>query len=82
MANAATLLAEAGSRLEDVVKIVVYLTDPCYREPVYQVIGRWLRSVHPVSTGIVVVALARPEWLVEIDITAVIPTGRTEEDGP
>jgi enamine deaminase RidA (YjgF/YER057c/UK114 family) len=28
--------------------------------------------VHPVSTGLVVTALARPEWLVEIDATAVI----------
>ena len=27
----------------------------------------------PVSTGIVVTALARPEWVVEIDATAVIP---------
>lgn len=37
--------------------------------------GRWLRGVHPVSTGIVVHALARPEWLVEIDATAVLSTG-------
>jgi len=27
--------------------------------------------VHPVSTGVVVSAMARPEWLVEIDVTAV-----------
>ena len=45
--------------------------DPAYREPAYQVIGRWLKGVHPVSTGVVVSALARPEWLVEIDVTAV-----------
>jgi enamine deaminase RidA (YjgF/YER057c/UK114 family) len=36
-------------------------------------VGRWLKGVFPVSTGIVVSALARPEWLVEIDATAVIP---------
>lgn len=76
MANVAQLLEEAGSRLEDVCKIVVYLTDPRYREPVYRVIGRWLRGVHPVSTGLVVTALARPEWVVEIDVTAVIPDER------
>ena len=73
MANIAMLLEEAGSRLEDIVKIVVYLTDIRYREPVYQVMGRWLKGVYPVSTGIVVTALARPEWVVEIDATAVIP---------
>lgn len=73
MANIATLLAEAGSSLEHVVKVVVYLVDVRYREPVYRVMGRWLKGVHPVSTGIVVSALARPEWLVEIDATAVTP---------
>ena len=78
MANVAQLLGESGSRLEDIVKIVVYLVDPRYREPVYRVVGRWLKGIHPVSTGVVVVALARPEWLVEIDVTAVVPSGRGE----
>jgi enamine deaminase RidA (YjgF/YER057c/UK114 family) len=72
MANIGLLLEEAGSRVEDVCKVVVYLVDPRHREPVYRVIGRWLKGVHPVSTGVVVSALARPEWLVEIDVTAVI----------
>ncbi len=79
MANIAMLLEEAGSALEDIVKVVVYLTDIRYREPVYQVMGRWLKGVFPVSTGVVVTALARPEWLVEIDATAVIPESRVEE---
>jgi enamine deaminase RidA (YjgF/YER057c/UK114 family) len=72
MSNIARLLEEAGSSLEEVCKIVVYLTDPRYREPVYRVVGKWLKGVHPVSTGLVVSGLARPEWLVEIDATAVI----------
>jgi enamine deaminase RidA (YjgF/YER057c/UK114 family) len=66
------VLDEAGSKLQDIVKVTVYLIDIRYREPVYQVMGRWLKGVHPVSTGLVVSALARPEWLVEIDATAVI----------
>jgi enamine deaminase RidA (YjgF/YER057c/UK114 family) len=73
MANIEVLLREAGSELSHIVKVVVYLVDPRYREPVYRVMGRWLKGVHPVSTGLVVSALARPEWLVEIDATAVIP---------
>src|SRR5262249_24339935 len=72
MSNIARLLQESGSRLEEVCKIVIYLTDIRYREAVYAVVGRWLKGVHPVSTGLVVEALARPEWLVEIDATAVI----------
>jgi enamine deaminase RidA (YjgF/YER057c/UK114 family) len=79
MANVAQLLKEAGAEIEDIVKIVIYLVDPRYREPVYRVVGRWLKGVYPVSTGLVVTALARPEWLVEIDVTAVIANGRTED---
>ena len=75
MANIAMLMAEAGGTLADIVKVVVYLTDIRYREPVYRVMGRWLKGVHPVSTGLVVSALARPEWLVEIDATAVLSDG-------
>jgi enamine deaminase RidA (YjgF/YER057c/UK114 family) len=71
MTNIDLLLREAGSLLQDIVKVTVYLVDPRYREPVYRVMGRWLKGVYPVSTGLVVSALARPEWLVEIDATAV-----------
>jgi enamine deaminase RidA (YjgF/YER057c/UK114 family) len=80
MANIAMLLEEAGSSLQDIVKIVVYLTDIRYREPVYQEMGRWLKGVFPVSTGIVVTALARPEWVVEIDATAVISNAVGESE--
>lgn len=69
--NIDLLLREAGSSLQEIVKVTVYLVDPRYREPVYLAMGRWLKGVHPVSTGIVVSALARPEWLVEIDAIAV-----------
>jgi len=73
MANVAMLLKEAGAELEHITKITIYLIDPRYREAVYRVVGKWLKGVYPVSTGIVVSALARPEWLVEIDVIAVIP---------
>ena len=66
MQNIAMLLEEAGSCMDHVCRIVVYLTDIRYREAVYQEMGKWLKGVHPCSTGIVVPALARPEWVVEI----------------
>lgn len=76
MANIKMLLEESGSELGDIAKITIYLVDIRYRESVYLVMGKWLKGVHYVSTGIVVTALARPEWLVEIDVTAVIPDSR------
>ena len=76
MANIELLLGEAGARLEDICRITIYLTDIRFREPVYRTIGRRLKGVFPVSTGLVVDALARPEWVVEIEATAVIPADR------
>ncbi len=73
MVNVATLLREAGSDISHICKLVIYIVDPAYRGDVYREVGRHLKGVYPVSTGVVVTALARPEWLVEIDVTAVIP---------
>jgi enamine deaminase RidA (YjgF/YER057c/UK114 family) len=73
MRNVQQLLEEAGSELAHVCKIVVYITDRAYRGAVYQELGRWLKGVYPVSTGLIVQGLAKPEWVVEVDVTAVIP---------
>ncbi len=73
MRCAKILLEEAGSRLDHVCKVTIYLVDRAHREPVYQVVGRWLKGVFPVSTGLIVQGFAKPEFLMEIDIDAVIP---------
>ena len=73
MQNIRQLVTEAGGEMAHVVKIVVYITDIRHREAVYRTMGEYIKGVHPVCTGLVVQALARPEWLVEIDATAVIP---------
>jgi enamine deaminase RidA (YjgF/YER057c/UK114 family) len=68
LSNLATLLQEAGSGLDDVAKITVYISDRAYRAAVYPIVGKHFRDIHPVSTGIIVQALARPEILFEIDV--------------
>jgi len=73
MQNIRQLIEESGGTMDHIVKIVVYITDVRHREAVYRTMGEYIRGVYPVSTGLVVQALARPEWLVEIDATAVIP---------
>lgn len=76
MKNVAQLLKEAGSCLEDIVKTTTYIVDPRFREPVYREVGKWLKGVYPISTGLVVAGLAQPEWLMEIDVIAVVPEER------
>ena len=73
MQNIRQLIEEAGGSMEHLVKVVVYITDVRHREAVYRTMGEYIKGVYPVSTGLVVTALARPSWLVEIDGTAVIP---------
>lgn len=73
MQNIKQLIEEAGGEMAHLVKVVVYITDVRHREDIYRTMGEYIKDVHPVSTGLVVQALARPEWLVEIDGTAVIP---------
>jgi enamine deaminase RidA (YjgF/YER057c/UK114 family) len=73
MQNIKQLIEEAGGTMAHLVKVVVYVTDVRNREAVYRTMGEYIKGVHPVSTGVCVTALARPDWLVEIDATAVIP---------
>ena len=73
MQNIRQLVEECGGEMAHVTKLVVYLTDVRHRESVYRTMGEYIKGVFPVCTGLTVVALARPEWLVEIDATAVIP---------
>jgi enamine deaminase RidA (YjgF/YER057c/UK114 family) len=74
MKNIAQLINEAGGEIKHLVKLVVYITDIKNREDVYKTIGQYTKGVYPVSTGLVVNSLARPEWLVEVDAIAVIPS--------
>jgi enamine deaminase RidA (YjgF/YER057c/UK114 family) len=76
MRNVKVLLEEQGSCLDDICKITVYLVDRGYRDAVYRSIGQWLKGVFPVSTGLIIDGLARPEYLMEIDVFAVIPEER------
>ena len=76
MKNVKQLLEEAGSCLDHVCKITIFLTSREIREVVYRTVGKWLKGVFPVSTGVIVAGLAKPEWLLEVDVIAVIP----EED--
>lgn len=71
--NILLLLAEAGAKPEHIVSCHIYLTDVRHREAVYRVLGERLPGVFYVSTGLVVQALARPEWLVEVGVVAVLP---------
>ncbi|HLG74111.1 MAG TPA: RidA family protein [Chloroflexota bacterium] len=70
IANLRTALASAGAGLEHIVRITIYLTDARYRDVLRDVTREYFGAALPASTLLVVAALARPEFLLEIDAIA------------
>ena len=70
--NLKRALAAAGTDLAHLVKITIYVTDARFRDPLREVNRRYLPTDKPVSTLLVVAALARPEYLIEIDAIAAL----------
>jgi enamine deaminase RidA (YjgF/YER057c/UK114 family) len=73
MSNARQFIKECGGEMRHMTKQVAYLTDMRHREVVYRTTGEYINGLLPVCTGLVVVGMAQPEWLVDIDATAVVP---------
>ena len=69
------LLKAAGSSLADVVKMTVYVTDMSKRPEFGRVRGEFFPGNKPCSTMIEVKGLAQPDWMVEVDVTAIRGAG-------
>jgi enamine deaminase RidA (YjgF/YER057c/UK114 family) len=65
-------LEQAGARVEDVVRTVIYVTDIDEAELVGRAHREVFGEVRPASTMVQVLALVRPEMRVEIEAYAVI----------
>lgn len=65
-------IQELGGSAADVVRTRMYLTDPADADAVGAVHGDIFRDVRPASTMVVVAALLRPEWRIEIEAEALI----------
>ncbi len=70
----------AGGTKEDLVSLTVFTTDARYHRDVNEVRREVLGSNFPTSTMVQVVALARPELLVEINAIAVVAESAVKDD--
>jgi enamine deaminase RidA (YjgF/YER057c/UK114 family) len=73
--NLETALESAGAKLEHIIKWNIYVVDGQPLQPGFEVFQReWGRRPNPpLITGVMVSALAHPDFLVEIEAVAVIP---------
>ena len=80
--NLKAALAAAGCSLKDVVKTTTYVTDvdEFFRHP--DVRAEIFGNPPPTSTTIVVAGLAHPDFMIEIDATAVKDGGAVKEGKP
>ena len=69
-------LLEAGdAKMDDVVKVVIFVTDIKRREEVWKARKEFFTGDCPVSTLVEVSALAMPELLVEVEAVAIKGAG-------
>ena len=69
--NLRTVLEGAGSGLDAVVKLTVYLTQMSLLRDYTRIKGEFFVGEQPASTALGVTALARPEMMVEVEAIAV-----------
>ncbi len=68
--NLNEVLRAAGLEVADLVKVVTYVTDETQLAALGPVRLKYLGDARPASTLVVVKALARPEWLFEVEAVA------------
>lgn len=71
--NLAFVLGAAGTGLEHVVKVTIYLTDMRNFSKIVALRERWFTPPYPADTIVEVRSLALPELEIEIDAIAVVP---------
>jgi enamine deaminase RidA (YjgF/YER057c/UK114 family) len=73
-------LKEAGGGFENVIRTRMFVTDIARWEEVGRAHGEVFRDIRPASTLVQVASLVRPDLLVEIEATAVVPDDGGEKD--
>jgi len=72
----AKAIKDAGGRLENVFRTRMYITDAADQEKIGRAHGEYFGQIKPASTMVVVKALVRDDWLVEIEADCFVTEGK------
>jgi enamine deaminase RidA (YjgF/YER057c/UK114 family) len=72
LASIKALVEAEGGTMADVCRMVIYTTDRSHFPGIMEARKRYFQAPYPANTAVVVSGLASPDWLVEIEATAVI----------
>jgi enamine deaminase RidA (YjgF/YER057c/UK114 family) len=67
-----TAIEELGGSAADVVRTRMFITDPADADTIGAVHGEVFGTIRPAATMVVVSALLRPEWRIEIEAEALV----------
>ena len=69
--NIEAILADGGFTMKDVVHVRTFLTEADQISANRAAFNKWLGSVNPASTAVIVKSLISPAFLVEVEVMAV-----------
>ena len=71
--NIELVLGAAGATLRNVVRVLIFITDPELQDEFNEVYQSYFRTHQPPRTFVTVPALVHKDMLVEIEVTAALP---------
>lgn len=76
-ANLTAILASGGATVADVLRLNAYVTDRSFMAGYMAARDRWLAELQrlPASTLVIVSGFTRPEFKVEVEVTAAVQVG-------
>jgi 2-iminobutanoate/2-iminopropanoate deaminase len=76
--NIKAILASAGGTMDDIVSVIVYVTEMEQLMDIHAVRAEFFAKPYPASTLVQVAALVKDEFKIEISAVAVIPEDRAK----
>lgn len=72
--NIRTVLGSVGGNMSHIAKVTVFVTDMSTLAEIHKVRSEFFEPPYPASSLVEVSGLVRPEYMIEIEAIAVVPT--------